>query len=177
MRAYRTDFRGFRSNYNMSTVAAFPYLHFALLKHLRSFNVLKKCTISLHMVLFNFSYCSKFCCKLRETFFLCCFSKAIIHICPLVRSNRLGPSGTSTFLKLPSSTNMSRFLYTVPLPIVGKNSFTNSYTSFAEHVFSFHIQRFLQDLFEWYFFYLSSALPPNKQSRSSTTCFHQTPSA
>ena len=27
--------------------------------------------------------------------------------------------------------HVERFLYTVPLPIVGQNSFTNSYTSFA----------------------------------------------
>ena len=84
MIAYRAYLWSLCSDYNMSTVTAFPYLHFALLKHLSSFNVLKKCTISLLMVLFNFSYCSKFCCKIRETFFLCCFSKAIIHICPLV---------------------------------------------------------------------------------------------
>ena len=62
MIAYRAYLWSLCSDYNMSTVTAFPYLHFALLKHLSSFNVLKKCTISLLMVLFNFSYCSKFCC-------------------------------------------------------------------------------------------------------------------
>ena len=30
------------------------------------------------------TYCPEFCCKLRESFFLSCFSKAIIHICPLI---------------------------------------------------------------------------------------------
>ena len=84
MITYRTYIRSFCSYHNMSTVTAFPYLNFALFKYLCSFNILKKCTISFLMVLLNLTYCPEFCCKLRESFFLSCFSKAVIHICPLI---------------------------------------------------------------------------------------------
>ena len=84
MITYRTYFRCLSSYHNMSAVTAFPYLNFALFKYLCSFNILKKCSISLLMVLLNLSYSPEFCCKLWESFFLSCFCKAFIHICPLI---------------------------------------------------------------------------------------------
>ena len=58
MIAYRTDLQSFCSDNNMTTVAALPYLNFALLKYLSSIKILKKRTISVFVVLFDFSYCS-----------------------------------------------------------------------------------------------------------------------
>ena len=84
MITYRAYRRCFCSYHNMSTVTAFPNLDLALFKHLRSFNIFKKCTISLLVMLLNLSYSSEFCCKFRKTFFLSCFSKTFIHICPLI---------------------------------------------------------------------------------------------
>ena len=81
---YRTYFRSLCSYYNMSTVTTFPYLNFTLFKHLRSFNILKECTISFFVMLLNLAYCPEFCCKLWEAFLLSCFSKIFIHICPLI---------------------------------------------------------------------------------------------
>ena len=79
---YRTYFRSLCSYYNMSTVTTFPHLNFTLFKYLCSFNILKECTISFFVVLLNLTYCPEFCCKLCEAFFLSCFSKIFIHICP-----------------------------------------------------------------------------------------------
>ena len=53
MITYRTYFRCLSSYHNMPAVTAFPYLYFTLFKHLCSFNILKKCTISLFVVLLN----------------------------------------------------------------------------------------------------------------------------
>ena len=53
MVTYWTYLRCLCSYHNMSTVTAFPYLNFTLFKHLCSFNILKKCTISLFVVLLN----------------------------------------------------------------------------------------------------------------------------
>ena len=82
--AYRAYFRCFCSHYDMSTITAFPYFDFALFKYLCSFNILKKCTISFFMMFLNLSYSSKFCCKFWKSFFLRCFGKPFLHICPLV---------------------------------------------------------------------------------------------
>ena len=82
--AYRAYFRCFCSHYDMSTVTAFPYFDFALFKYLRSFNILKKCTVSFFMMFLNLSYSSEFCSKFWKSFFLRCFGKPFIHICPLV---------------------------------------------------------------------------------------------
>ena len=84
MITYRAYLRCFCSYHNMSTVTAFPYLNLALFKYLCSFDIFKKCTISLLVMLLNLSYSSKFCCKFREAFFLSRFSKTFIHICPLI---------------------------------------------------------------------------------------------
>ena len=84
MITYRTYLRGFCSYHNMSTVPTFPYFDFTLFKYLCSFNILKECSISLLVMLLNLSYSSEFCCKLRKTFFLSSFCKALIHIGPLV---------------------------------------------------------------------------------------------
>ena len=53
MITYRTYFRCLSSYHNMPAVTTFPYLYFTLFKHLCSFNILKKCTISLFVVLLN----------------------------------------------------------------------------------------------------------------------------
>ena len=84
MITYRTYIRRLSSYHNMSTVTAFPYLNFALFKYLCSFNILKKCTISLFVMLLNLSYSPEFCSKLMEPFFISSFSEAFIHICPLI---------------------------------------------------------------------------------------------
>ena len=76
MITYRTYFRCLSSYHNMPAVTAFPYFNFTLFKNFSSFNILKKCTISFLMVLLNLTYCPEFCCKLRESFFLRCFSKS-----------------------------------------------------------------------------------------------------
>ena len=47
-------------------------------------HVFKQCTISLLMALLDCPYKPELFCKLREPFFLCCFGKFLIHICPFI---------------------------------------------------------------------------------------------
>src|SRR5574344_1921521 len=84
MVAYRTYLRCFRSHYNVSAVTAFPNLNLTLFKYLSCFNIVKKCTISLFMMLLDCINSSELSCKLRKSFFFGCLSKAVVHICPLV---------------------------------------------------------------------------------------------
>ena len=52
------------ADHNVAAVAAFPNLNLALFKHLCGFDILKKCTVSLLMMLFYSSYKAEFLCKL-----------------------------------------------------------------------------------------------------------------
>ena len=56
MRAYRTNFRCFLAYYDMTAVAAFPYLHFALLKYFLRFHIMKQSTVALFMMFFDLRY-------------------------------------------------------------------------------------------------------------------------
>ena len=83
MSAYRADLRSLCSDYDMSAVAAFPDLDFALLENSCSLNVVEESSVSLLMLLLD-------CCnepeldgQILESFFLSCLGKAFVHICPL----------------------------------------------------------------------------------------------
>ena len=82
--AYGTYIGSLGSYYNVTAVAAFPYLDSALFKYLGSLNIFKQCTVALLVVLFNSAYSSELCGKLCKAFFLGSFGKFLVHICPLV---------------------------------------------------------------------------------------------
>ena len=75
MRAYRADFKSLGCHYDMTTVAAFPYLDFALCKNFLSLYIAKQCAVSFLVVLFNGGNSTKLRCE---------FNEAFVHISPLV---------------------------------------------------------------------------------------------
>ena len=84
MIAGRAYVGSFGSYYDMSAVSAFPNLDFALLEDCLCFHVLKECSVSLFMVLFDGCYFSELICQLGESFFLSGLCKAFVHVCTLV---------------------------------------------------------------------------------------------
>ena len=68
----------------MTAVPALPYLHFALLKYLRSLNILQQGAISLLVMFLNGAYHTEFGCQFRESFCFCSLGKLLVHIRPLV---------------------------------------------------------------------------------------------
>ena len=84
MSAYRANLRSVCSDYDMTTVAAFPYLHFALCKYLCHLDVFEKGTITPFVMLLDGAYHAEFCSQLRESLCFRRFCKAIIHVGPLI---------------------------------------------------------------------------------------------
>ena len=60
MCANRANFRGFCSNDDVATVAAFPDFNFALFEYSGCFNVLKKCSVALFVMFFDCTYSTEF---------------------------------------------------------------------------------------------------------------------
>ena len=78
------NFGSLCSNDDVSAVAAFPNLDFALFNYLSHLNVLKKRTISFFVVLFDGGNKPEFSCKLGKTFFVGGLCKACIHVGPFI---------------------------------------------------------------------------------------------
>ena len=77
MIAGRAHFRRIRAYYDVTAVAALPYLHFTLREYLRRLDILQECAISLLMVLLNRAYQSKLLRQLFKAFLLSSFGKIL----------------------------------------------------------------------------------------------------
>ena len=60
MGAYRADFWSLCANKNMTAVAAFPHLDLAFFKYSSSFDIFKKCAVTLFMMLFDSCHHTEF---------------------------------------------------------------------------------------------------------------------
>ena len=77
MSANRADFGSFCSDNNVSASTTFPYLYFTFRENFGSFYVFQQSTVTLFMVLLDFSYKTKLRGKLFEAFFFCGFRKSV----------------------------------------------------------------------------------------------------
>ena len=84
MSASWAELRSLCTYYDMTTVAAFPNLDFALLEHFLCLNIAEQSAITLLMTLLDCSYETELCSKLLEAFFFSCLCEAIIHVSPLI---------------------------------------------------------------------------------------------
>ena len=84
MCASRANLRSLGADYDVTAVAAFPYLDFALLEHFLSLDILEKCAIALFMTLLDSSYEAEFLCEYVESLFVCGLCETVIHISPLI---------------------------------------------------------------------------------------------
>src|SRR5574344_499384 len=84
MSACGADLRCFGSYYDVSAIAAFPYLYFAFLKNLCCLYILQQCAVALLMTLLNGSHKAEFGSQFLKTFFFRCLCKTVIHVCPLI---------------------------------------------------------------------------------------------
>ena len=80
----RADFRSFGTYYDVTAVAALPYLDFALLEHFLSFDILQKCAVTLFVTLLDSSYEAELLSENVESFLVGGLCETVIHICPLV---------------------------------------------------------------------------------------------
>ena len=84
MDAYWANIWCLCTNYDMTTVSAFPNCNATLFKHFLFFNICKKFSISFFMMLFNSTYASELFSKFMKTFFISFLCHTFIHICPLI---------------------------------------------------------------------------------------------
>ena len=84
MVAGRADFRCLLTDYDMTAVAALPYLDLTLGKDLCHLHIVQQGTVALLMVLFDGSDQTEACGKLVEALFVGGFGEAVVHIRPFV---------------------------------------------------------------------------------------------
>ena len=84
MSACRADLRSLGAHNDMTTVAALPYFHLALLKHLCGLDVLQQGTVALFVTLLDGSHETEFSGQSGESLFLGCLCKSLVHVGPFV---------------------------------------------------------------------------------------------
>ena len=84
MVAGRADLGCLLTDYDMTAVAALPYLDLALSKDLCRLHIVQQGTVALLMVLFDGSDQTEACGKLVEALFVGGFGEAVVHIRPFV---------------------------------------------------------------------------------------------
>ena len=84
MVAGRADLGCLLTDYDMTAVAALPYLDLALSKDLCRLHIVQQGTVALLVVLFNGGDHAETLGQRMETFLIGCFGKAVVHIRPLV---------------------------------------------------------------------------------------------
>lgn len=84
MSAYRADFRSLCSDYDMTAVAAFPNLDFALSEHFLRLHIMKQRSVTLFVMFFDGCDSTEFSSEFRESFLFSSISKTGIHVSPLI---------------------------------------------------------------------------------------------
>lgn len=80
----RADLRSRRTDYDVTAVAALPYLDFALLEYLSGLYIAQQGTVTLFVMLFDGCNQTELACQIMEAFLLSGLCEAVVHVGPLV---------------------------------------------------------------------------------------------